>query len=423
MKFEKKNLLLAVVSLVITLIFTEFALQILSLTVPRVDYVLSRAQENTIPDEKVIYRPNPLHPEHDERGWRNAYVPDKTCVVALGDSQTYGLNVLPDQAWPHLLGSLGNLKTYNMAYSSYGPIHNYLLLEEAISLKPELIIAAFYAGNDLVNAYEAVYMGGLAPELRPTDAKVQAVLKEDSSKEFDFTVVVPQEKHGSLIAFLAEHSKLYGVLRAAKRGYLYEYNYKKKDPRFATDWESVKQLALQDERAWIFEGKHARTVFWPRDHRAALNFSDARIAEGFRLSLEVYRLMNEETHSANAEFMVLLIPTKELVFKDVVYEESTEVPETFKTLIESEERFWQETKRYLSDHDIYFIDALPALQAVLQEGNQPFPVSADDHKSGLGHEAVAKYILPRLERNFRPALEACRNTTAVETNLAKESGD
>ena len=44
-----------------------------------------------------------------------------------------------------------------MAWGGWGPVHSLILLDEAISLHPKIIIEAFYAGNDLFDAFNIVY--------------------------------------------------------------------------------------------------------------------------------------------------------------------------------------------------------------------------------------------------------------------------
>ncbi|MBU6433714.1 MAG: hypothetical protein KJS98_10410, partial [Nitrospirae bacterium] len=47
-----------------------------------------------------------------------------------------------------------------MAADGYGPAQYVLLLEEALALKPKVIIAAYYYGNDIYDSYQFVYRIG-----------------------------------------------------------------------------------------------------------------------------------------------------------------------------------------------------------------------------------------------------------------------
>jgi hypothetical protein len=88
-----------------------------------------------------------------------------------------------------------------------------------------------------------------------------------------------------------------------------------------------------------------------------------------------------------------LIPTKELVFKDIA-----RIPATsYRTLIENEERLWKATKEFLVNNNIYFVDALPALRNQLNSGVQPYKVSHDGHPNNFGHQAIARLLHTELK--------------------------
>jgi len=99
---------------------------------------------------------------------------------------------------------------------------------------------------------------------------------------------------------------------------------------------------------------------------------------------------------ANIDFIVLLIPTKELVFKDLVYESQQSIPDIYKTLIDNEELLWRRTKAYLKSQGIVYIDALPVLKGCFRSGAQPYKITIDGHPSPAGHRAVAELVLSTL---------------------------
>jgi len=397
----KKNLLLSIIATIGTLIMIEFALQIASLVVFPVSGI-----PNTIQDDRLGWRPNPKHPEHDQKGFRNNSVPDQAIIIAIGDSQTYGTGVLPDQAWPQQLESLANMKVYNMAYGGYGPGHSLILWEEATDLKPKLIIEAFYSGNDATDAYKLVYHLEQIPDLRTTDTseieaiintenieplaeKVKKLYRQDEAKE-DATEYI----FGLFEKLLTDYSKVYDLLRSTIRNYI-----NKNGANISDDlrWARIQQDALEHkEYRVVFGNRDFRTVFTPSYRLAAVDLDDPRIAEGHRISLKAIQEMNKRAQVANIEFAVLLIPTKELVFKDIVYKESDDISETYRALIANEELFWQESKRFFQDQDIYFVDALPALREAIRKGNQPYQISHDGHPNPLGHRVIAQLVLSEI---------------------------
>lgn len=84
---RKKNLVSPIMAIVVGLSFSEFTLQILSLISVRINTLLSRTIiQPIIYDERLGWRPNPEHPEHDSKGFRNKFVPNEISIVCMGDS-------------------------------------------------------------------------------------------------------------------------------------------------------------------------------------------------------------------------------------------------------------------------------------------------------------------------------------------------
>ncbi len=113
-----------------------------------------------VDDARLGVRGNPAYPGNDARGWRNAVALDHAAIVALGDSTTYGYNASRDDAWPQRLGAIVYQSVYQMAIGGYGPGEYLLLFEEAIALKPKVIVATYHLGNDLWDAYSLAYRIG-----------------------------------------------------------------------------------------------------------------------------------------------------------------------------------------------------------------------------------------------------------------------
>ncbi len=129
---------LSLALLLVTLLACEAALWLANATSITARRVLSPPWEvlrPTIPDDRLGTRGNPLHPDHDRAGYRNLERPGHANIVVLGDSHAYGGGGIA-KSWPARLGA------YNMALPGYGPGHNLLQLEEALSFQPRLVIVA-----------------------------------------------------------------------------------------------------------------------------------------------------------------------------------------------------------------------------------------------------------------------------------------
>ncbi len=142
--------------LLITILLSEAILHVTSLVFPLVGYTLLPPWEwsQPLPDDALVYRGNPYHPEHDDKGYRNDRVLEYADVVTLGDSQTYGVGVAPSASWPRLVSAQAGYTVYNMAFSGYSPAQSYLQLESVLELKPRYVIVSVYLGNDFVDCYK-----------------------------------------------------------------------------------------------------------------------------------------------------------------------------------------------------------------------------------------------------------------------------
>ncbi len=167
------------------------------------------------------------------------------------------------------------------------------------------------------------------------------------------------------------------------------------------EWEGDKRLAESErDRDYyqVFESEKVKTIFTPELRLIALDAADSRIAEGHRLALEAIRVMNQKASAAGIQFAVLLLPTKELVFKDAAYAAVTPRSKAYKALLENEELLRQKTIGFLASQNIKTIDALPALAARVKDGVQPYPWSSDGHPNPEGHTVLAEVALAELRR-------------------------
>ena len=403
MKFNKKNFVFAVFSILSVIGILEVVLNILAATSSRVDRLLAPPWDpfgvaETVPDDRLGHRLNPKYPGHDSKGFNNPAVPHKAKIIALGDSQALPSGFEPDQAWPRRLESLAKETVYSFAVPGYGPVQSLILWEEAIALHPEIIIEAFYAGNDLFDAFDMVYNRGQLSELKSPDAQWQKKVREAEElepikeqvsriygigEENTFAQEVPSTARG----FLSQHSKIYGLLRRTR----YEL------PRviYNDPWENAKAFAdAHAEYCQVFSTRQFKTIFTSEYRFAALNLADPRIAEGHQISLRVIRRMNELAAEKKIRFIAALIPTKELVFKELWNTPS----ENFRILTDNESRFWKMTKYFLEENGIEYVDVLPALRTQLAEGIQPYQVSNDGHPNEHGHQAIARLIHAQLQK-------------------------
>jgi lysophospholipase L1-like esterase len=403
----RKNVVFAVCTPVLTIGLLEILLGLLAFVSPRVDSLLKEPilLRPWISDTRLGVRGNLAYPGHDRKGFRNVGVPAKAYLVALGDSQTWGTGVDSKDAWPKQLGSMIGETVYSMALPGYGPTQSLFLWDEVVGLSPEVVIEAFYVGNDLYDSFHHMYNRPLPPE--SIENKVQLAELKSSDPELE-AGIRKAEQYGSIKKreevlfgahnsipspprrFLSQHSNIYGLMRRAKVEIVRWLKARDKDNETPEkEWETEKAFAESHPACCeVFSDGHFKTVFTSGQRLLGLNLEDARIAEGLRVALRAMKRMHELAIASNTRFVVLLIPTKERVFQQIWHTPSM----NYRSLIANEERTWSITKNFLAHNGIEYLDALPSLRGELAVGIQPYKISRDSHPNEYGHKAIAKLV-------------------------------
>ena len=407
MKLDKKQAFFVLVSVLLVSAFLEITLALAAFVSPRVDRLLAAPwiSWHSVPDERLGYRPDPAYPGHDGKGFRNPEVPAQAHIVALGDSQTYGVGVEAEDAWPRKLESMTGKTVYSMAFPGYGPIQSLILWDEAVALQPNVVIEAFYAGNDLYDSFQLVYNLEQFPELRTSDPELEARVREAEQSEpiqnrisrmiqlqTTVTMGTTVTRDGfSPRRLLSQHSKIYGLLRRTKHESLRWVNKLNNAPE--KEWETAKAFADAHQACCQeFSDGQFRTIFTSERRLSALNLADPRVVEGLQISVRALQRMHELAAARNIRFLVVLLPTKETVFRRLWQHPST----SYRSLTENEARVWTVIKDHLAHSGIEYLDALPVLREQLATGIQPYPVSHDGHPNEHGHKAIARLVAARL---------------------------
>ena len=395
------------------IILAEVLLHLLASSSRSIDALLSvEPVRSAVRDRELVWRGNPEHPEHDRLGFRNRDVPPTASVVALGDSQTYGSRVDREDAWPQQLERLGGGRTYNQAFPGWGPPQFLLTLDEALALKPGVVVTALYTGNDLVDSYTFVYHRKRLTTLRTSDERARkAIETAEDADPWDNDPIADQmptkladpddddDPPMSLEDLLAANSKLYGLAIAIDRAYDY---YRRHPDRPEADDETD---PLKDDDYLILKTGQFKTVLTPSYRQQAVDLGDPRVVEGLQITTNVLAKMREQCAAQGARFAVVLIPTKELALREVAAENLAQMPPVYHRLVEQESAARRRIAEQLAAREIELIDTLPALVSLANNGRLPYSDTKDGHLSPLGQRAVAEVVrgaIPRDPLESRP---------------------
>jgi hypothetical protein len=312
----------------------------------------------------------------DQWGFRNNKVPAQADIVALGDSHTYGNTATMAASWPHTLARLTGLTVYNMGLGGYGPNQYSVLLIKALTLKPKLVVCGLYMGDDFENAYTITY--GL---------EHWAYLRELADKQADpdiWPVEQPTSWHKAARIWLSRHSVAYqlafhGPLMGQVQGEYQIKNATRLYPGSATMVEVAEKQILE--------------AFLPVGIYHRLNQESPAVREGMRITFRLLNEMQTTARQHGADFLVVVIPTKESVFSEYIeHQRRLALSELLDKVIANERIAREKTFRSLDDSGIRYVDALPALRGAV--GRQLYArTAADIHPGANGYRVIAEVVL------------------------------
>lgn len=365
-------------------IVLELTLQVAS-TSSRVASLLGEPPAAMVADDILGFVGHPSHPDHDENGYRNVEVLEQADVVVLGDSQTYGTGVERSEAWPARLDEKIEGDVYSLALPGHGPAQHLLQLDRALALKPKTLVVTLYTGNDAYDCVATVHGRGQLQDLGEGDHEAQ-IPDLDARIDVAYQRAIGAKKksddRSSLRRFLADHSKLYGLMRAVKRSTTGDVH-----AAVRQTWEQRKDKATKTSGAQvIFEGTRLRTIFTPEYRSLALAEDDPCITEGKRLAILCLERIVARCEKAGVTPVVLLIPTKEWVYAEHV----GELTPAHQDLVAREQAFLNEARAALGD--TILVDGLTALRAPLADGQGSYPEHHDGHPNAVGHAVLAAAV-------------------------------
>lgn len=322
---------------------------------------------------------------HDALGFRNPAVPEHANVVAIGDSQTYGVNAVRDDSWPYQLGKLLHQPVYNMALGGYGPLqYLYLADQEARRLRPRLLLVAFYFGNDLIDASRAAHHMPYWAEWGTAGPEPLFFAEDQGAGNAE-----PEKRFAALRDWLSRHSVVYSMLRTTVL------------PRFAA-WEAdrmAKQATPDRRMLWVDPSRNSvRTIFTPQLRLSTLDLRLPVVQEGLGITKRAFAALKTTARAQGAQLLVVLIPTKERAYCGYLRDSGASMPEAFLALCENEQRVKDELERALVAEQVAYVDVTGALEAKIKEHVQIYPKDSESHPQAAGYRAIANVVHDALRR-------------------------
>ena len=310
---------------------------------------------------------------HDILGFRNRQVPNVADIVIIGDSQTYGTNVILSANWPsqmrHTLKKKYARKpvVYAMATGGWGAIQYLDMADKAMAFKPRILVVAFYSGNDPLESFLLAY----------NTQQWQWLIPDHSITASD----------APTFAFPAPES----------------------------EWWPVE----------FSDG--TKTIFTPYLRHGA-NDGNLAANAGYAIMEKVARLISEKAAQNGVHTVFTIIPTKELVYAEKVRQDNLDVPDKYLALIRDEEKNIHQLASTLAQlPNTSYVDVTSALQEAAMDARPLYPQNINGHPITAGYrvigETVSTTINPHLPPKPAPGLVALSQENGTyEPILITEKG-
>jgi lysophospholipase L1-like esterase len=367
------NSLLLLVSLIICLLLGEFIVRLFH---DPVDFL----HPNIIQDPILGHRIDPENPGgHDKWGFRNKSVPDQASIVTIGDSLTYGLNATSRDSWPNQLQEISKREVYNLGIQGYGPLqYLHILKTKALLLKPKYIFLGLYYGNDYIDSYNLA--NGLShwKHLKsPTGENISQQKNKAILKENPKPFLYPVRK------YLHYNSVLYKLMAF-------------------TVLEKVKYLLCKyvekSDYFYLYENKkyNINLAFETRKHPIGLYLDNPKVKEGMQITFDILNEMQTICQKNNIKFVIVIIPTKERVYKKLILEDK-KLSKIFQKHLSEETKVDMLTQSFLKENKIPYINSIPYLEKASYK-KQLYPNNYEDHPKRNGYRVIAEAINEYLDK-------------------------
>ncbi|MFQ5505756.1 MAG: hypothetical protein ACE5F1_13310, partial [Planctomycetota bacterium] len=246
---------------------------------------------------------------------------------------------------------------------------------------------------------KAVYMQSRFQRFRSEDPKLLASIEaadsvatlEELSRDYQGFPRKDRPESPSLKLWLSEHSSLYGLLR----GICFELDpsrYKSPHHEVRLDQDQFEIAAGRFGR-YVIYGDIRAVIMPPRAIRIRSDLDDPRIREGFRIATAALLEIAEKLRSKRVRLLVALIPSKPVVYEELIEKSEGKDKPVLLDVIHNEEELALGMKRFFEERRIPFVDTLPELAQALRNGMAPFSESDDEHANAAGYAAIARGVL------------------------------
>jgi len=110
-----------------------------------------------------------------------------------------------------------------------------------------------------------------------------------------------------------------------------------------------------------------------------------------RITKEVLSRAHQKVTGKGAKFLVLVIPTKESVYAELMQREGRSTG-AYQLLVEMENRARNDVLSFCAQKGLVCVDALPNLRSAIARRQQIYPSSTESHPNANGYGILAGIV-------------------------------
>ncbi len=339
----------------------------------------------------------------DARGFRNEQALATATIVVLGDSQTHGNNATRAESWPQVLGALASTSVYQMAVGGFGPVQEAYVIDEALTLEPRLIVLGVYLGNDMLDAFRMVYdyeyWSALRDPLFDTALANQSGVNVRAMIQTGYAANSWSLRIYESRLWLRNNIRVYALLGDATRAVREQMGVARTmDEKRA----AVEEFAgANPEISFIYDTVPAiRTHMSPAYRAETIDIGQPRTAEGWRIAQGRYDYIIQSVRQRNIPLVVVLIPTKELVYATFMREREETLPDAFVEYVAKEEQLRKMITEYFVTREVPVHQTLPALVHALHDAVPVYGQTLDGHPIAPGYRVIGTSVFEALQKGI-----------------------
>lgn len=410
----KRLLTIVVRMLVVTLITGVMIFAVLEFSLARGWLTDMRPVIPLVDDPILKHRVDLSFTDVDTDGWRNHHVLERADIVAIGDSQTYGVAALRHKAYPQQLAQLTGLDVYNLALGGYGPVEYAYLMDLALEKQPDTITIGVYLGNDVLDCQysaqsdywqeqlqdEPITLGEIQYDANRfiMTASGEVVGMRPFSEDFlviEGRALEEANNTGNGFRSLLNSSRVISFLW---------YGYVRPimippTSQFAEIVDATMRAELQNgnlQATVAYQDDNIMITLTPFRRWVALNLDSEAVTNGYEICQNRLEVIHERCIAESVRCLFIIIPTKELTYYPYLKSQGFEVGGYFVSLVEMEDRMRQQLTAFFEELDADMIDVTTVMQdaAITQATNKQllYPFHYDSHPNANGYQIIAQAI-------------------------------